>query len=422
MSFNKNIKSFFLLILLLVNYHSYAQSLCSAWPRFDQEVFQSVTKRTDVTFGSNFDYQNINTVLQMDIYEPAGDTMAHRPLIIFAHGGSFVAGDKSNTDQVNLCTHFAKRGYVTATIDYRLGMFPINQATATDAVYRGVQDMKAAIRFFRKDAATVDSFKIDPAIIFIGGTSAGAFAAMHTAYFDTYAELPASIDTALLGDLDGNSGNPGYPVNVNAVINLCGALGEASWIIPNDPPLVSMHGTADATVPYGSAMLYLLGIFPIMVVDGSYAIHNYLQTTGHPAEMYTWSGAGHVPYDGGTPAQQAYLDTTLRFVSNFLYKQLGCTPSDPQPLANTSFTSAVSDNYEYPLVTVKQNPVSGELILENIIQPVTLKLVNISGQVIYNQDVAEKQVRIAVDKQPPGTYFLHFKAVNKMGVLKIVVQ
>lgn len=359
----------------------------------------------------------------MDIYQPAGDTLTQRPLIIFAHGGSFVAGDKTNTDQVNLCTHFAKRGYVTATMNYRMGMFPINASTATDAVYRAVQDMKAAIRFFRKDAATTNAYNIDPNVIFIGGTSAGAFTALHTAYMNTYAELPATIDTAALGDLEGNSGNPGYSSEVNAVINLCGALGESSWIVPGDIPLCSMHGTADGTVPYSSQMLYLFGLVPIMVVDGSYAIHNYINTFNHPATMYTWFGADHVPYDGGSASAIAYLDTTLRFISNFLYDYSGCVPSDPNPLANTTFTSTdVASPSAISSISVI-SPASDFIRLNNL---------NEKGRITLFDETGRKVTSIAVDhgrgtldipcyNYQDGIYAVHFETVKGVEILKAMV-
>src|SRR5678816_460940 len=120
--------------------------------RYDEEVFSSIDTTNDVVYGSNVNYQGANTILSMDIYEPSGDTAAFRPLIVWVHGGSFVGGSKTDNDVVGLCQHFAKRGYVCVSISYRLGItFPFNQANATNAVFRGVQDMKAAVRYFRQD-------------------------------------------------------------------------------------------------------------------------------------------------------------------------------------------------------------------------------------------------------------------------------
>ena len=59
----------------------------------------------------------------MDVYEPTGDTMAFRPLIIWAHGGSFLGGDKGDSDVAALCQRFTKRGFVCASVNYRTGFF-----------------------------------------------------------------------------------------------------------------------------------------------------------------------------------------------------------------------------------------------------------------------------------------------------------
>lgn len=47
------------------------------------------------------------------------DTLTNRPFILLIHGGGFVGGDKSSWEDE--CKEFAKRGYVTASINYRLG-------------------------------------------------------------------------------------------------------------------------------------------------------------------------------------------------------------------------------------------------------------------------------------------------------------
>jgi len=288
--------------------------------RYQQEIFSNFTLTSDIIFGSSVDINGNTIDLKMDIYEPTGDTLSVRPILIMAHGGSFLGGTKTDPDVVAICESFAKRGYVTCSYEYRVGIqgFIPNAATATDAVYRAVQDGKAAVRFFRQDAATTNTYKIDPNQIFLGGSSAGAFIALHLAYLNQPSELPSTIDTTVLGGMEGTSGNPGYPSNVKAIVNLCGALGDKNWIVPGDIPVCSMHGTIDGTVPYDHAMLYMLNIFSIMVVDGSSVIHPYALSQGVDSWYYQWEGADHVPYLG----DQAYMDTTLAYVSDFLYHHL----------------------------------------------------------------------------------------------------
>ena len=54
----------------------------------------------------------------MDIYTPDSDTASNRPLIIFIHGGSYLGGSKTEIDCIDFCEHFAKKGYVTASVNF----------------------------------------------------------------------------------------------------------------------------------------------------------------------------------------------------------------------------------------------------------------------------------------------------------------
>jgi acetyl esterase/lipase len=105
----------------------------------------------------------------MDIYQPTGDIETNRPLIVWAHGGSFIGGTKTDADMVALSQAFTKKGYVCASINYRLGLTPFDSVGAVKAVLRAVQDMKASVRFFYKDKLTTNTYKIDTTNIFIGG-------------------------------------------------------------------------------------------------------------------------------------------------------------------------------------------------------------------------------------------------------------
>ena len=93
----------FLLFSFLLFFQLSAQSLdCSCENRYQTEVFSSVNVET-VTYSDAYN-------LQMDIYTPDGDNCINRPLIILAHGGSFIGGSKTNPTMVDLCETFAKRG------------------------------------------------------------------------------------------------------------------------------------------------------------------------------------------------------------------------------------------------------------------------------------------------------------------------
>ena len=139
--------------------------------RYESEIFSTVSV-TEVEYTDVYDWGLFNSGLDMDVYTPDGDTYSERPLIIFAHGGSFYAGDKDNPAMVSLCESFAKRGYVTASIQYRLtSIWNLTDSMhMLQTVMNGISDAKAAIRFFRKDAATNGNvYGIDPSQIYIGG-------------------------------------------------------------------------------------------------------------------------------------------------------------------------------------------------------------------------------------------------------------
>ncbi len=420
MQFQK--KYFLLLSFILFSFYTKAKSNdnCGSL-RYDTEIFQTVQITSNITFGSNTSSGGVLTTLKLDVYEPSGDTLAMRPLIVWVHGGSFVAGTKTDADIVSLCQHFAKRGYVCASIEYRLGfsLFPPTSAVAKQEVFLAMQDMKAAIRYFRKDAATTNTFRIDPSMIFGGGSSAGAFTALHLAYLNESSELTSEIDTTLLGGLEGNSGNPGYPSNINAVINLCGAIGDKTWIHTNDIPVVSMHGDRDGTVPYASATIYLLGVFPIMVVDGSFSISDYANSIGLRNEMYTFYGADHVPY----AANLAYMDTTVRFVSNFLFNYMGCTPSDPFPLANTS-TTGINSSPTDDVFSVSPNPGNGIFRFDftGIEKVEQLNIFDISGRKLKEYDDLENIVSVDLSDLGSGIYFYSISSKQKYFSGKFMIQ
>jgi hypothetical protein len=81
-------------ILMLQTPHVFAQ--CTGG-RYINEIFND--NMTTVTYSDTFG-------LQMDIYQPAGDVLSARPLIILAHEGTFVSGDKGSDATVDsLCVH-----------------------------------------------------------------------------------------------------------------------------------------------------------------------------------------------------------------------------------------------------------------------------------------------------------------------------
>lgn len=319
-----NLRILFLFLLANLNAGLWAQSPCQQG-RYQQEIFTAVDVDFNVTYGENVQptifNPNATQVLRMDVYEPQGDTLAERPLIVWAFGGGFVVGTKLSPDIVDLSNRLGRLGYVCVSIDYRLSpelALTGSERLAMLATIKGVHDMRAALRWFYKDAANGNQYRIDTSKIFVGGVSAGAIAAVHTGYVNELSELPPSIlgDTAGLGGLEGNSGNPGYSSEVAGVINLSGAIGDTAWMDANEVPIVSIHGTNDPTVPYGSSNVTLFGIN--MGVFGSSIIHQRADDLGIDNYFESFEGAGHTPFIlGSNPGP--YMDSTFWVVRDFLF-------------------------------------------------------------------------------------------------------
>lgn len=196
--------------------------------------------------------------LQLDLAQPKQGEGPF-PTVLCIHGGGFRAGTREGYDA--LCVRLAERGYVAATITYRLA--PKHQYPA--AIY----DCKAALRFLRANAS---KYRIDPERIGVTGGSAGG----HLAQFIGL--------TAGIPQFEGTGGNPEQSTAVKCVVNFYGPsdfthsyeksvdakdvlplwLGgnlqeergrhiEASplyWVTPAAAPTLVIHGTHDPYVAY----------------------------------------------------------------------------------------------------------------------------------------------------------------------------
>ncbi len=322
--------------------------LCSGSGRYIDDNYFSSFKKTTVKYSTNAKHE-------MDVYEPVGDTETDRPLIIFAHGGSFTGGSKTqDVTVVELCQRYAKRGYVTASINYRLGTLGdmLQAQTAYNVVIRAVSDGKAAVRWFRKNADSVNTFGINPDLIYGGGNSAGAVLFIHLAYIDSVEEITnAQIKTAMInnGGIEGNSGNPGYSSKINAVINLAGGINDTSWISAGNPPIVSFHGTTDNVVPYNCANAQG-GLTPA-VLCGTGAMQPRIENLGLDNNVLLFPGDGHVPWE----SSNVKLNRVDSLTKVFMYRQV-CNALSGGATCNTArFRDEIFDidSFEVEYTTVR---------------------------------------------------------------------
>lgn len=249
--------------------------------RYRDEVFDEVTRTDDITYGTALDKDGQPVTLALDLYEPAGDGAEARPLIIWVHGGSFCCGNKNSPEIVDQATLFARKGYVTASISYRLSRpgCTVVGADCVRAIVDARADAQEAVRYLRAHAA---EHRIDPDRIAMAGTSAGAITALGVNF--------ATEDPA---------------AKIQAAVSLSGALINNDQVDLSDGRALLMHGTADTLVPYAWAR------------DTWRAVHRL----GVPSHLITWEGAGHVPY-------VEYREAILEATQNFLYRNLDAANAD----------------------------------------------------------------------------------------------
>lgn len=219
----------------------------------------------DVEWRNNVEYLHHDSAapLTMDIAMPRGSSKP-APAVVWIHGGAWAYGSKNFMRPLTKFT--ASLGYVSATVQYRL----VSKKTGV-CFPDPVQDVAAAVRFLRKNAA---DYGIDPDRIAIGGESAGG----HLALMVGLCQDPAIIGTEPYADVSSN---------VSGIINIYGPtdlrlLLSASWwvkIVVRDlvgceieddpakweaaspvthvredgPPILTLHGTLDSVVPYTQA-------------------------------------------------------------------------------------------------------------------------------------------------------------------------
>ena len=387
------------LTTILLQYNLGAQNAqgCDG-SRYYYDIFEEVSIST-VYYGTNSDAAGNSFDLEMDIYEPVGDTQSKRPLIIWAHGGAFVTGDRVEMDSI--CKRFTTKGFVNATVSYRL--YPLLQLgipdsiQMLDAAMKAVGDLKAAIRHFRQDAATTDQYRIDPDRIFLGGLSAGSIMAIHGAYLDADDVLPDYMDAIIEdnGGIEGTTGdtdNQSYSSSdIFGVINLSGGIHKTDWIQADESPIASYHGTADDVVPFNHGVTAVFG-FQFMSINGSGSIHNRMEELGMNHFLVAAPGADHeTAYND--PSYSSYQETFVNEGQIFIYDLL-CQDIalDADEISTVSSINAFP-NPSDDLITLDLKAVGGAF---------ELSVYNIQGQLVWQS--TEQQVNtVDLHKNAIGT-------------------
>jgi Secretion system C-terminal sorting domain len=362
--------------------------------RYLTNQFPTVDKSTTI-YARNYTVLAVPSVgrtlqqpLVADVYQPTGDTLAKRPLMIYVITGNFLprfvpglrdasSGLRSDSAAVEIATRMAKLGYVTAVIDYRLGWNPtatgaagqeIRTNTLINASYRGLQDVRSAIRFFKANSAT---YKVDTTKIMLWGQGTGGYVALAAATLDKYSKITSTTKPA--AKFFGSNGVPmvveqssGFYINSDVegkilgkvppsatvtvppagdtlclpnhvantsdfqfCVNAGGALGDISWIDAKSVPIVSIQCVHDPFAPYESGVL---GVpvsstisLPVVEVQGGKFIQTFIDDSTNINKKFLTLKDANNPYKAIFAARNGG-----RYLTG-LYPMLGDTVTDSSP-------------------------------------------------------------------------------------------
>ncbi len=369
--------------------------------RYSTAIFPNIDT-TSYEFGQNTTYSGSIQKLRLDLYTPNGDTFKNRPCVVFFFGGAFVEGTRKSLELVYFARYLAQRGFVCASIDYRLDN-AVNLAANGEngSVIRAVQDAKAAIRYLKSKAA---DFGIDSNMVFIGGTSAGGITALTLGY-SQYEELKDSIKTTInnLGGWEGTTNNIAQSSKVVGLFNFAGAILDTNHISNNDLPIYLNHANGDATVPFRSG--YPLNGQSKTFVHGSFNIAQRMMSKGNYYVLDSFKSADHPAFASADfLTSLANLNLTSENLRKFLYKVMKCDQG----------ISSIARLQKQ--IICFENPVRNILNLPEGVQANEIEMYNLLGNKIRLKYDNTKQIDIS--KIPRGIYLIKYKE----SVQKIVLE
>ena len=243
--------------------------------------------------------------LLLDRYDTTTPNEERRPCMIFAFGGGFKQGSRDNEMYISYLERLATEGIVAVSIDYRLGLkvYPptggkVSMVKAlANAVNVAVEDLYGATNYI---IANAEAWNIDPELIMISGSSAGAITVLQAEWMrsngDRMAEvLPEGFRYAgvvsCAGAIFSTKGKPKFKH-------------EAA-------PMLLFHGTSDSNVPYHKSSIAGIGFF------GSKHIAKQLDKVLSPYYFYSAEYVTH------TLAATPFIDQQeliLQFINDYVLR------------------------------------------------------------------------------------------------------
>lgn len=355
-------------------------------------------------------------------------------------------------------------------------LYAADSAEHYRAIYRGMQDVKGAIRWLK---ARADQDSTDREKVIVGGESAGAFISLAVAFLDRPEEKPASCYNIAaapkpyannvncfegdgcyrfnftptgsdllrldLGSVEGHLNLNGYDANVIGVFSFYGGMpyeahvNSRDWLNGPDTPAVYLfHQTCDGLVPfvYGQPFSFISNYcntgcdpwhYTYMNIFGSGAIANALESAPTPPRLMT----EFFPCPMFDP-NLAVLEC-IRYYNDKGYHTIPDPFRRTQNMAEffnpiTCSTVATQEPALTERLRIQPNPFEQRLTvwldapLHNEVQ---LWLSDLSGRVVWSEQRRlheGPQVLLERNNLTPGVYFLYASTAEGLGVWKVIRQ
>jgi predicted esterase len=313
--------------------------------------------------------------LKLTIYRSSGDTLNKRPLLIWLHSGGFVTGDFRDREIVRLCEDFAKRGFVTASVAYRLYTFG-DAVNLWRLIYKAVQDVNDATGYILNNE---NLYGISADHVYVGGFSAGAITALHCGFLhqgnqsgfsnqnlpDIYGEVSGFIEVPYKGLISIAGGMPD-----NEIISKQYRISVLSFHGDRDILVNTLYGTpvyeienVDVVSVYNRLTGFLGNIADEISEDsfinialqdaiipplhGSLSTHRKFDVLDITNTLHLFEGYGHSLFKN-IDTESGIYDTIVNRTAVFLYNMI--KPDMPESLLNYSVfeTANTTVNYEAP--------------------------------------------------------------------------
>lgn len=383
---------------------------CTNDKRFTEVPFFDSTQisvAANVQFGNALDHLGNPYALRMDIYYPnlTIDSSPKRPFIMLFHGGGFTSGDKQSGDIKDLCIHMARRGFVCATVNYRLG-YNFTEYGQYKARYRAIQDGHAAMRHIVNNS---NAIRVDTNWLFVGGQSAGALLALGMVYADQ-SELDSisllynvTTTSADLGGLytSGNSLTNTY--RFKGIFNNWGGVTKTEMDFDELLPTVAFHGQRDTVVKIDSDNSFLH-----YTLNGSRAIHNNLIANGICSELTVDTLGEHGIYRNTSSVFRAGRASCF-FKSIFCNNCSNFYSTDSIP-RNCSTPVSIEELTAEPAIMVYPNPMDNTFKLTGATGLFDISIYNHFGQLVFSCEKSDGEEELVL---PYGIYLVKVKELLK---------